>query len=163
MLVGGAEAGFSLAMPTNILRRRGDAIRQPDTGPDQMRAAGPRRVLIRAGTISVTAELLETPTADRIWAALPLHSSVETWGHAIQFEVPVESGREADARALAAPGDIAFSSDADRIVIAYGPTPISKAGERRLASPCNIWAKAIVDVAPLKNVTPGEKVTVTAL
>ncbi len=120
-----------------------------------------RRVLIAAGRVIIRAELLDTPTADRLWQALPLHSTAETWGRSIRFETPVESGRERNARLLVAPGDICFSVEDDRVIIAFGATPISRVGELRLARPCNLWAPALDDVGVLKAVRPGEKVSLT--
>ncbi len=149
-------------MPTNILRSRSTKVSARDAS-QPARAAAPRRVLIRAGRVSLHAELLDTPTADRIWSALPLHSSAEPWGQAIQFEVPIESGRERGARVLAKAGDVHYVSEDDRIIIAFGPTPISKPGEIRLPRPCNLWAKVTDDVTLLKKVTPGEKVSITAI
>jgi hypothetical protein len=112
--------------------------------------------------VSIRAELLDTPTAERIWAALPIYSTAETWGGAVHFETPVESGRERGAKALACAGEIAFWSEEDRVIIAFGPTPISKPGELRLPRSCNIWATALDDPTLLKAVTPGEKVSLTA-
>lgn len=147
-------------MPTNLLRKRPT----PAPAPDQRRRAegAPRRVLIKAGRIAIRAELLATPTADRIWAALPIVSTAETWGQAIHFETPIETGRERGARMLAKPGDVCFWVEDDRVLIAFGPTPISRPGEIRLPRPCNIWANALDDVTLLKDVTPGEKVSLTA-
>lgn len=147
-------------MPTNILRKRPKPSARNDGAK---RGRAPRRVLIKAGRVSLTADLLTTATADRIWAALPLHSTVETWGHAIHFEVPIETGRDRTARTLASPGDICFWVEDDRVIIAFGATPISRPGEMRLPRPCNVWAKTLDDVTPLKVVTPGEKVSVTAI
>ena len=144
-------------MPTNLLRDGARPARKAYRPPLL------RRVLITAGRVSIRAELLATATAERIWAALPLFSTAETWGDCIHFETPVETGRESGARAGSALGDICFWSEDDRILIAFGPTPISKAGEIRLPQPCNVWARALDDVGGLKAVTPGEKVSVTAL
>jgi hypothetical protein len=41
-------------------------------------------------------------------------------------------------------------------------TPISKGDETQLASPCNIWAKALGDVKTLAKVKAGTKIKVTA-
>ncbi|WP_295558247.1 cyclophilin-like family protein [uncultured Hyphomicrobium sp.] len=147
-------------MPTNILRKRPKPERAPNGRPE---TAPPRHVLIRAGRVSVRAELYATPTADRIWAALPLHSTAETWGQAIHFETPIETGRDRSARLLGTLGDICFWTEDDRVLIAFGPTPISRPGEIRLPRPCNVWAKALDDVTLLKDVAPGEKVSVTAI
>lgn len=149
-------------MPTNILRNRPKpATRQPSERPGALRA--PRLIRISVGRVSIRAAVLETTTADRLMAALPLHSTAETWGEAIHFEVPIESGRERGARINAAVGDICFWSEDDRVVIGFGPTPISRPGEIRLPRPCNVWARALDDVRVLKAVRPGEKVAVTAI
>lgn len=145
-------------MPTNILRRQAS----PRVSQGQRREGAPRRVLIKVGRVAVRAELADTPTADRIWAALPIFSTAETWGQSIHFETPVETGRDRTARTLASAGDICFWVEDDRILIAFGATPISRPGEMRLPRPCNVWAKALGDVTPLKDVAPGEKVSVTA-
>ena len=33
-----------------------------------------REILIQAGKVAIRARLLETPTAERIWAALPIYA-----------------------------------------------------------------------------------------
>lgn len=145
-------------MPTNILRNR------PKTRAEELPKSGAiRRVSIKAGRVSLRAELLDTPTAARIWASLPLFSTAETWGLSIHFETPVETGRERTARVLASPNDIYFWSDENRVLIAFGRTPISRPGEIRLPRPCNVWAAALDDVAALSVVTPGEKVSMSAV
>ena len=146
-------------MPTNILRNRSAKPASPGPRPP----AGVRRVLIKAGKVSLRAVLLDTPTADRIWAALPLYSTAETWGSSVHFETPVETGRERGARALSTPGEICFWSEDDRIIIGFGSTPVSRGGEIRLPRACNIWAKTQDDVTLLKTVVPGEKVSVAVI
>jgi hypothetical protein len=120
-------------------------------------------VLIRAGKVSLRAVLLDTPTADRIWAALPIHLTAETWGSSINFETPVETGRERAARAVSDPGEICFWSEDDRVIIGFGPTPLSRGHEIRLPRPCNVWANTQDDVTLLKTVAPGEKVSVAVI
>lgn len=149
-------------MPTNLLRERNRGVRA-DKEAARWRATKPqdRRILISAGSVRVRAQLLDTATAERVWHALPLHSTAEIWGQSIHFETPVESGRERGAKAVAEPGDICFWVEDDRIIIAFGRTPISRPGELRLPRPCNLWARALDDVRVLKAVRPGEKVSVT--
>jgi uncharacterized protein len=147
-------------MPTNLLRRAPNAVTGSRTKAPA-RPDGPRWVVIKAGRVTIRAELLETKTADRVWQQLPLYSTVETWGEAIHFETPVETGRERTAKAISGQGDICFWTEDDRIIIVFGPTPIANAGELRLPKPCNVWAKTADDVTLLKKVTPGEKVSVT--
>jgi hypothetical protein len=121
------------------------------------------RIRFSFGSLTIDAELLDTPTAKAIASALPLSSSALTWGEEVYFNVPINVAREKEARAVVTPGEIAFWPDGPAIAIGFGRTPISKGDECRLASPCNIFAKAIGDVKALKGVRAGSKVEVSKL
>ena len=113
--------------------------------------------------LTLEAELLDTPTARAILAALPVASAVMTWGDEVYFDVPVDVAREQDARAVVTAGEIAYWSEGPAIAIGFGRTPVSRGDEIRLASSVNIWAKALSDVKALKSVKAGSKVTVSAV
>jgi hypothetical protein len=114
------------------------------------------------GSVTLDAELLDTPTAKAVAAALPIRSSVLTWGEEVYFEIGVAISREAEARALVTPGEIAYWPDGQCIAIGFGRTPISRDNETRLASPCNVFARALGDVKTLRDVPAGTQVSVTS-
>jgi hypothetical protein len=118
------------------------------------------RIRFSFGALTLDAEMLDTPTARAVAKALPLSASVMTWGEEVYFETPVRVPREQDARAVVIPGEIAYWPDGNCIAIGFGRTPISQGEETRLASPCNIFDKAIGDVKTLGSVRTGAKVTV---
>ena len=121
------------------------------------------RIRFDFGTLTLDAELLDTPTAKAIAAALPISSSALTWGDEVYFDVPVEVKREANARPVVTPGEVAYWPEGPAIALGFGRTPISQGNETRLASPCNIFARALSDVKALGKVKAGTKVEVRAL
>jgi hypothetical protein len=132
------------------------------TGSKQ-REAYLSRIRFDFGDLTLDADLLDTPTAAAIAAALPISSSALTWGEEVYFDVPVEVAREKDARAVITPGEIAYWPQGPAVAIGFGRTPISKGEETRLASPCNVFAKALGNVKVLGKVKTGTKVEVRAL
>lgn len=122
-----------------------------------------REIVIQSGAVAIRARLLDTPTADIVWRALPLYSTAEIWGKEVHFEVPLEAYLEKDARQHVAPGEIAFSPDGEAISIAYGKTPTTRGKQLRLASPSNVFALAYDDVTALAAIAVGSEISVRSI
>ena len=71
---------------------------RPRRRTGQRREGAMREILIRAGTVAIRARLLDTPTAERIWAALPIYAEARTWGCEVYFGVPFLHRRGRGAR-----------------------------------------------------------------
>ncbi|MBT4464638.1 MAG: hypothetical protein HOC60_08150, partial [Rhodospirillaceae bacterium] len=78
----------------------------------------------------------------------------------VYFGTPVSTGLEAGARDVLETGEIAFWPPGNAIAICFGPTPVSHGDEMRLASPGNIWARALEDLSPFRQVRDGDLVSV---
>ena len=115
------------------------------------------------GGIEVRATSFDTPTADAIYDGSPFDSAAQTRGEEIYFSTPLSLEREADARAVAKAGELAFWAEGDSIAIDFGPTPISQGDEIRLAAPTNIRGRALDDVRTLIDVRAGAPVRVERL
>jgi hypothetical protein len=89
------------------------------------------RIRFDFGTLTLDAELLDTPTAKAVAAALPLSGAALTWGEEVYLDIPVKVAREQDARAVVIPGEIAYWPDGHAIAFGFGRTPISEGDETR--------------------------------
>lgn len=122
-----------------------------------------KQIKITSGNTELVATLLDTPTAAAIYDQLPIESRAQTWGEEVYFEVPVQAAREANAKDVVEPGELAFWVEGNCVAIGFGRTPISQGNEIRLAAKTNIWAKTEDDVKKLSAVRPGQKISLERL
>jgi uncharacterized protein len=108
----------------------------------------------------LTATLDDTSTAQALIKALPLVSTARRWGEEVYFDTRVSVSRETDARQVVEPCMVAFWTDGDALALPYGPTPISRGDECRLASPCNVLGRVEGDPRLLATVRDGDPVRV---
>ena len=120
-------------------------------------------VTITSDMITIRVKTLDTATAAAIVSACPIDASANTWGNEVYFSIPISVPREENAKDVVKAGEIAYWPDGEAIAIGYGPTPISQNGEIRLASPCNIWGRALDDVTALSTVRAGTPIRVETL
>lgn len=118
-------------------------------------------LLIAIGSVTIEADLLNTPTARAVAAAAPFTARANLWGEEVYFSTPVAADLEPGAREVITLGEIAFWPPGDAIAIGFGPTPVSVGDEIRLASPANVFARARGDVRALAAVQSGAAITVS--
>ncbi len=119
------------------------------------------KIIISVEDISITAELLETPTAKQIMQSLPLEASVNTWGDEIYFDVPLNLDLEPGARADVEVGELGYWPSGPAFCIFFGPTPMSAGEKPRAASEVNIFGSVTGDSTVLKSVSRGAIISVT--
>lgn len=111
----------------------------------------------------ITADLKETPTVKQLLAVLPCMASANTWGDEVYFSLPVKALLEPDAQQVVDPGSVCFWVEGNALALPFGPTPISKANECRLASKCNLLGKITGDPQRLKSVRDGDEIRVESI
>ncbi|MCK7623321.1 cyclophilin-like fold protein [Streptomyces sp. RS10V-4] len=108
----------------------------------------------------VTATLDDTPTTTALLAALPLQATAHTWGEEVYFDTGLTPALESGARQVVDPGTVAFWTEGNALALPYGPTPISRGDESRLASPCNVLGRIDGDPRALATVRGGDAIHV---
>jgi hypothetical protein len=116
-------------------------------------------ITITAGSVSMRAELNDSPTAQRIRESLPITGRANTWGDEIYFEIPVQAEQAADARADVEVGELGYWPVGRAFCIFFGPTPASTGGQPRAASPVNIVGRVSGDATTFRQVSAGAVVT----
>lgn len=112
---------------------------------------------------SVIADLQPGPTVDRLLAALPCESTVNTWGEEVYFTLPVSAALEPGAQQVVEPGTVCFWVEGSALALPWGRTPASRGDECRLVSPCNVLGRIRGDPATLDTARDGDTVLVEAL
>lgn len=122
-----------------------------------------RKIRLTFDTVTVSATLKDTPTANAVWDSLPLRAQVQTWGDEVYFPIPVNAAPEPDARSVVEAGELCYWLSGACIAICFGPTPVSRGNEIRLASDANPFGQMIEDPEILRVVSRGSSVAVERL
>jgi len=119
-----------------------------------------KQIRIVVGELVLDAELNESPTAQKVWEALPIETSFNTWGDEIYFSIPVDAELESDAQEVVELGDLGYWPTGNAFCIFFGPTPMSKAGEIRPASAVNMIGRISGDATKLQEKIAEERIRV---
>jgi hypothetical protein len=117
-----------------------------------------RKIRITAGKVVAEANLNESPTASKIWEALPIETHGSTWGDEIYFSIPVDAKAEKDARDVVSVGELGYWPPGTAFCIFFGRTPASTDERPRAASPVNIIGKVVGDATAFRAVSSGTRV-----
>jgi hypothetical protein len=117
-----------------------------------------RKIRITAAKVQAEAVLNESPTATKIWEALPIEARGNIWGDEIYFSIPVDAAPAKDARDLVAVGELGYWPPGTAFCIFFGRTPASTDDRPRAASPVNIIGKVSGDATVFHAVAPGARV-----
>ena len=118
-----------------------------------------RKIMITVGGATVRASLNDTDAAARIWNALPIDASANTWGDEIYFSIPVEVEEE-DGRDVVELGDLGYWPPGNAFCIFYGRTPLSRGDEIRPASPVTVIGRVDGSLSAFKQASPGDSVRI---
>jgi hypothetical protein len=106
--------------------------------------------------------LNDTPTAKKLFSALPCSSSANTWGEEVYFNVPVRAELEADAQQVVPPGTICFWVQGQSLALPFGPTPVSQGDECRLVTKVNVLGQLEGDPRVLQSIRDGDDLRIEA-
>ena len=113
------------------------------------------RIKISAGDVVVSAELDDTDAADRLWGALPVEASANTWGDEIYFTIGIDAELDETAQETVELGAVGYWPPGDALCLFFGPTPMSVGDEIRPASAVNVLGMIEGDSTVLKAVSGG--------
>ena len=120
-----------------------------------------KKAYIKIGKYDIKIKLFNTYTAQVIYSKLPIVSKINFWGNEVYFYTNLKIKLEDNARYIVKKGELAYWAQGDAIAIGYGPTPISKGNEIRLAGDRNIWGVSEFDFQKLNNFKNNQEITIT--
>ncbi len=118
-----------------------------------------RKITIKAGDVTATAQLNDSKTADAIWSALPIEARASTWGDEIYFSIPVRLSTERGQEVVQL-GELGYWAPGTAFCIFFGPTPASRGNEIRPASEVTVFGKVEGELKQFRTVPSGAKITI---
>ena len=119
-----------------------------------------RKILITIHNLSVSAELNDSVSANKIWGALPLSGSANVWGDEIYFEIPVSLKEVSDAQQEVDVGTLAYWPPGSALCVFFGKTPASTSDKPKAYSPVNILGSVDGDSKIFKIVKAGDQIVI---
>ena len=109
-----------------------------------------RRIRISIGGVKLEADLKPTRTAQAIFEALPIETSVNMWGEEFYCQVPGVKDHRETATTQVKVGDVAFWGVGEMLAIFFGRTPMSIGADPVPADRVNVIGKIDGDAQALR-------------
>jgi hypothetical protein len=119
-----------------------------------------KQIVISAGSVRAEAMLSDSPTAQKVWEALPIEGKANVWGDEVYFGIPVEAEQAPDARAEVEVGELGYWPVGKAFCIFFGPTPVSRGDKPRAYSPVNVLGQITGDATVFRAVGGGTTVRI---
>ena len=110
----------------------------------------PTPIRIKIGTLEISAEMNESPTAKKLIPMLPIEFNMSRWGDEYYGDCGIKTELSPDARDIMEVGELAVWPTGNALCIFFGPTPASREDEPRAVSPVNPVGKLIDNPEALK-------------
>jgi hypothetical protein len=94
-------------------------------------------IKIKIGTLELSAELNDSPTAIKLMSLLPVELNMSRWGDEYYGDCGIKTALSQDSRDIMEVGELAVWPAGNALCIFFGPTPASKGNEPRAVSPVN--------------------------
>jgi len=104
-----------------------------------------QRIKISVGGVSLEAELKSTRTANEIYEALPIETSVNMWGEEFYCKVPGVKDYRETATTQVKVGDVAYWGPGEMLAIFFGRTPMSMGEDPVPADRVNVVGRLVGD------------------
>ncbi len=123
----------------------------------------PTPIRIVVGSVTLDAELSDTPCARAVAEALPIEAPISTWGDEFYFRIPVLQPADDTATLEVKVGDVGYWPPGEALAIFFGPTPASTGDDPVPASEVNVVGRILGDARLLKNVARERRIRIEQL
>jgi hypothetical protein len=120
----------------------------------------PLPIMIRIGELTLSAELNDSQSAERLKSLLPFEFSMSRWGDEYYGDCGIEVELSEEARDVMEVGELAVWPAGKALCIFFGPTPASRANESRAVSPVNPVGKLNNNADVLKKLSSSIRVRI---
>ena len=103
-----------------------------------------RTVVIRLGSLALTATLNDPVTAKLLARSLPMTSTAHRWGHELYWATPVVASHESPTQNVTV-GDLGYWVEGQSLCMFFGRTPASLDQRPRPAVPINLVGRFTLD------------------